>query len=438
MNLIDQHIKERKQLLTTIVFILVGLVYLFLEHTDFYVEILFTFLFLSAYVKLFWNNRVSILNSIWLLGNSISWIFFYLVLRYAFSGISDSDFLRPYLFNVYVLGLILSNVFFIKKRTVKVKLSIQKNDILFVISLLVMVLYIVSGGLNARDLGYEYASQFNGFYFVQAFLFFFYLVSITAGYYFGFNIYVLLFLSVLVVNYLGQHRGEFIANSLFFIVGIMLNSQRNLLLKYLMPLIVIVGISVVFLSIGSARLQQSDGGDISSLEFNLQRIIEPSGQVVLDQVYEQGKYDKFENFSRILTMPIPAFLLSGKPNNDDSNEVLNDKFGYHDLGEMTSIPIPFIADGYRRFGALGVFAFTFLIGLMFNVISLSLLQSKRAWAIPLYLILGLYALKLYPNSVLGTISFFLYVVVKFYLILSLVYSGLSFRSIYNRIRGYDY
>ncbi len=56
-------------------------------------------------------------------------------------------------------------------------------------------------------------------------------------------------------------------------------------------------------------------------------------------------------------MPIPAFLLSGKPNNDDSNEVLNDKFGYHDLGEMTSIPIPFIADGYRRFGAAGVFVF---------------------------------------------------------------------------------
>ncbi len=280
-----------------IAFTLIVLVYLFLEHTDFYLEILFTFLFLSVYVKLFWNNRISILNSIWLLGNSISWIFFYLLLRYAFSGISDSDFLRPYLFNAYVLGLILANAFFIKKRAVKLKLSIQKNDILVIISLLVMVLYIVSGGLNARDLGYEYASQFNGFYFVQAFLFFFYLVSITAGYYFGFNTYVLLFLSVLVVNYLGQHRGEFVANSLFFIVGIMLNSQRNLLLKYMMPLIVTAGISVVFLSIGASRLQKSDsGGDMSSLEFNLQRIIEPSGQVVLDQVYEQGKYDGLENF----------------------------------------------------------------------------------------------------------------------------------------------
>lgn len=435
VKVISAYKKWSQKLVSKLLFILITGAYLLIDHDSFTIEIILTCIFISFYVYFFLKKRIFILNSFWILGNFLSWVLFYALLIYNFSGISDLDFFRPYLFNIFLIGITFANFLCCKLKLETKVITVQKSNLLLALGIITLIGYVMSGGLNSRELGSQFAKDFTSFYYIQAFLFSFYLISLTAGYYLKVNLYSLIFLAILLVNFIGGHRGEFIANGLFFIVGILLNSTHSRTIKFAMPSVLIIGICFVFLSIGNKRLNSVESSELSPLENNLQRIIEPSGQVVIDQVTKDGSQAGFENFSRILTMPIPSFLIKDKPFNDDSNEILNRDFGYTDLGDMTSIPIPFIADSYRRFGAKGVFFFSLVIGLLFNLTSFVILKSNKAWSIPLFLITILYALKLYPQSVLGTISFFLYVMVKFYLIFQIIYNNIDFKKVFIQLRN---
>ena len=175
--------------------------------------------------------------------------------------------------------------------------------------------------------------------------------------------------------------------------------------------------------IGEARLNRvkDNAQDLTTSKFNLERVIEKSGQVVIDQVFQRKEFDGFEHFSRIFTMPFPAFLLNGKPNNEDCNEVLNEKFGYTNLGIKASIPIPFIADAYRRLGVFGVFLFTVIIAFFYNTLFRIIASQHSNWQIPLMALVAISAIKIYPSSVLGTLSFFFYVIFKLFIIVYLLF-----------------
>lgn len=414
-----------------------GIAYLFLPHNSFYFESSFLILFMLIFIKSVSENwmRFSYVF-LWMLGSLISWILVYWIYRYNFGSISETDYLRPYLFNVFLIGLTLSNVLMSSGESkVIYNFQFKGNTILITAIIVLLLLYVFTGGLASRD-DNQFAKNFSGFYFVQAFIFLFYLGSFLAGFKLKLNIYLIVFAGIIGINLLGNHRGEMIANILFFLAGLALNNQVTNMRKAQVFAGLILFSSLAFVIIGQKRLAESSSSDqYTSNQFALERILEPSGQIVIDKTLKRDHFDKFENFDRIITIPIPAFLLSGKKPNDDSNEVLVEKFGYSNLGETSSIPIPFIADAFRRFGIFGVFFGSLIFGLILNKISFLLLKSNREWANIAFFLIGIYVLKIYPHSVLGTISFFLYVLPKLLIVILVIYSFKSVNDYYLRARN---
>lgn len=406
-------------------------------HDNFYIESSFVVVFLSLFfvtVSRNWMQYSYI--TLWMLGAFISWILAYWLYRYNYGQLSDTDFLRPFLFNIFLIGLIIANILVTSKKVQSQKsIIIKGNSALVVFLILLLITYVYTGGINSRE-DNEFASDFSGFYFVQAFLFLFYLGSYIAGYTFRLNIYLLIFLGIVTINLLGNHRGETLVNIIFFMAGLFFNSRLTRSKKILIYSGLILFGASAFIVIGQSRLKESNSqNQYTANQFAIERVLEPSGQVVIDKTYKRKTYDGFENFDRIITMPIPAFLIGGKKPNDDSNEVLVEKYGYSDLGKLSSIPIPFIADSYRRFGVLGVLFFSIIFGFVLNKISQMLLRSSKEWVIVSFFLLSIYVLKIYPLSVLGTISFFLYTLPKLIIVILVLYSIRPLKPRFHRERN---
>ena len=413
----------RKQFKTTtalISFLLIS-VYLFQRHNDFIEELYFSFLLLIIYFSSFAFKGRFVFNTLWVIGNAGCWVIFYFIYQYLFFSISEFDFYRAYLFNLFLLANILVNIFFSFIPHKKITFHLEKNNVLFFLSLIVLIGYIFNGGMNPEIKLAVNNEGYGAFYYFNAFTFLFYLVSATAGYYFGFNKFNLLFIGIVLVNFIGQHRGIFLINILFYISGLLLSKSLGNQMKFIISFTAVLFSIFSFSSIGEFRLTGVDHNYASSYQFNIERVIEISGQQVIDQVSQRRDFDGFENFSRIFTMPVPAFLLKGKPQNDDANEVLKEKFGYWNAGETVSVPIPFIADAYRRLGSVGVFLFSCLFAFLFNLAFFLNASFGKKLASPLILLIAVYTVRLYPSSTLGTFAFFFYDFIKLFIIVVLIY-----------------
>jgi hypothetical protein len=146
------------------------------------------------------------------------------------------------------------------------------------------------------------------------------------------------------------------------------------------------------------------------------RAYEPTIDRVIDYKINNDKLFWFENFDRVFTMPIPSFILKDKPNNDDKDDVLSEYYGL-DISSKSHWPLPFLVDGYRRFGLFGTLLLSFILVLI--LIRTSKFLSKRNYW-PAYAFFCAFSYRMFSFSVLGTISFWLYSLFKILVIFWLV------------------
>ncbi|MEN0047058.1 MAG: hypothetical protein AAF806_08380 [Bacteroidota bacterium] len=388
----------------------------------------FSYLFLIGYLLQLGIYAETVLSSCWILGQFMCWVGGYSFFLLYKPSLGTYDFLRPVLFNFFLLTVWGINLLYLnrRKKTLlsNLKLVVVKNELLFWGSLVILMTYVLSGGASTdKSIGPLASLNFSSFYFVQAFLFIHLLLSLVAGYFWGVNKYNILFLFICLVNFLGDHRGVIIVNILMYLAGIILNRQTQWRTKSL------VGLTLLLLGVGSYYYLGNKRIDTNSVVpnsaddqifFAIQRVTESSGQLVVDYAHQYQNFRYFENFERILTMPLPSFLVPNKQSNDDHREVLEERYNYVFHDDITSIPLTYLADCYGRMGTIGVILFTVIIGCFFMLLNQYLLIAPNSFKSALLVLTMVYAFRLYPASVLGTFAFFFYELVKFYILIRLL------------------
>jgi hypothetical protein len=155
-----------------------------------------------------------------------------------------------------------------------------------------------------------------------------------------------------------------------------------------------------------------DGKDADPLTGFAERFFEMSAQDVIDQTLVTHRFAGFEHVERLKYIFIPRALAPDKPDPDDGLEILIRDFGYEVL-PGTGVPLPLVADAFRRGGVLWVAVVGLCVGAWLRVlVRLTFLVAGSAFA-PLALgMLSVTYFRSYPYGVLGTVDMFTYAWVK--------------------------
>ena len=289
--------------------------------------------------------------------------------------------------------------------------SINKHkgwEIYNFIAYLILFFYVFFGGITAREeLGNEIELG-GAFHFVRGIFDFLYIcvyVVLSSNRFQGY----ILFIITLSIMILGGHRGLFLSFIVVYLLYLMTNNKLQFRFKGF------VLFSLILLALLDITFKRFDSDVDKGFILN-DRAYEPTIDRVIDYKINNDKLFWFENFERVFTMPIPSFILKDKPNNDDKDDVLSEYYGL-DISSKSHWPLPFLVDGYRRFGLFGTLLLSFILVLI--LIQTSKFLSKRNYW-PVYAFFCAFSYRMFSFSVLGTISFWLYSLFKILVIFWLV------------------
>ncbi|MFD2935335.1 hypothetical protein [Spirosoma flavum] len=414
----------------------------FVLTPDYTLQVSYSFIFLLIFWLKMPRHFFGYMLLAWVMGNFLVWIASYALFRFYFFSISEFDYCRGTLFNLFLIPI--NALLRSGKRPTRASVpTFSKADArhlgrlyqrLTIFVLVILAGYVLAGGLKAREEIGNYVTEADPFYYVRAFLPLFFVQGFMTGYLLKQRhwIGVFAFSAVMLAYFFGGHRGDLFLTLLSFLIGRWWVIKLTLR-TYFFAIFTALASFMVFGYISAGRLQpeftRSPPDEViakllQSDQFlqTLDRVIEPSGQRVIDYTMS-GRYEYFyfDNFSRLITIPIPAFLVR-KGNNDDGPETLEAYYGY-ELSDFHSVPITWLADAFRRFGFLGVPIISLLFYVIFWLLSklvYSLMAAPTHHRVVIFLLLSSILIRIFrlpPASLLGAFSFFLYDLPKTYLLL---------------------
>lgn len=277
-----------------------------------------------------------------------------------------------------------------------------------IIAYVILFCYVLAGGINARESFGNEIELGGAFHFVRGIFDFLYICIFVVLISNRFHGYTLLLITLLLVI-LGGHRGLFLSFIVVYLLYLISNNKLQLKLKGLILFCITL---LVLLNVTFKRFDS----DVDKGFILIDRLYEPTIDRVIDYSLYYDKLFWFENFDRVFTMPIPSFIFKNKPNNDDKDDVLSKYYGLH-ISSKSHWPLPFLADGYRRFGLFGALLISVLLVLI--LIKTSKFLSKANY-FPIYAFVCAFSYRMFSFSVLGTISFWLYSLIKIILFYSIV------------------
>jgi hypothetical protein len=361
-----------------------------------------------------WNLYYAIPIKLWLISTYIVYVLSTFIVFNVFKDYYD---LQPNIANIrldlytcFISSFFLFNSIFKKTNYSKINFPHLPNFQTFKwFTFIILILYILLGGIDARNLyGNEIDSSSN-FYWIRGFFDILYITTFILAFRKTSYLSIIYILFVVLVMILGGHRAYIVMFALIIISAYSIKGNFKFK-KSILPIIFIT-LSLYFIT--KNRFVESS----LPMEYLLfERAYEPTIDRVIeyDEIYSRKFY--FENFERIITIPIPAFLLPSKKNNDDKDEVLENYYGFQ-ISEKSHWPLPGLVDSFRRFGYVGVVLFTFIMNYFLFFILKRI--KNDSYKVLLYPFIIAFSFRLFSFSVLGTIAFFLYNLVKMYLILML-------------------
>ncbi len=409
---------------------------------DYALQVSYSFIFLLIFWLKMPRHFFGYMLLAWVMGNFLVWIASYVLFRFYFFSISEFDYCRGTLFNLFLIPI--NALLRSANRPTRSRLPVFSDadeqhfsslyQRLTMLVLVILVGYILVGGLRAREEIGNYVTETDSFYYVRAFLPLFFVQGFMTGYLLNQRqlIGILAFAAVMVTYFLGGHRGDLLLTLLSFLIGRWWVIKPTFL-TYFFAVFTALASFLAFEYISAVRLEPKfarspPGEAIANLlqsdqfQHTLDRVLEPSGQRVIDYTMaNRYEYFYFDNFSRLITIPIPAFLVQ-KGNNDDGPETLEAYYDY-ELSDFHSVPITWLADVFRRFGFWGVPIVSFLFYIIFWLLSAlfqSLMAAPTPYRIIPFLLLSSILIRIFrlpPASLLGACSFFLYDLPKTYLLL---------------------
>ena len=325
---------------------------------------------------------------------------------------------RSFFYLIFILSnFLIYNIFKNKFSNNNLLLNFYDNNIfhlfIFWISIFILFFYILLDGISARELYGNDINSTNSFYYIRGLFDILYFLTFILGFKRD-KISFLFFFLFCFIMILGEHRGQLFSFVIVFLFGILINNKFNKIyykftFKFILFFIFLV---YTFISITQRRLNTSRQFQKNAIIMSFDRFYEPTiDRIINYSLIKSNNFFYFENFDRILTMPIPSFLLKNKKNNDDSNENLNKYYNY-DTSKV-HWPIPFLADSYRRFSFFGVFIFSFIFLYFLQYLYLYFLfKSYNHILISAFIVS--FSFRLYSFSLLGLIAFFIYMIPKMY------------------------
>lgn len=414
---------------------------------DYALQVSYSFIFLLIFWLKMPRHFFGYMLLAWVMGNFLVWIASYVLFRFYFFSISEFDYCRGTLFNLFLIPInaLLRSVSRPTHARFRLPAFSEADEQhlsrlyqrLTMLVLVILTGYILVGGLKAREEIGNYVTETDPFYYVRAFLPLFFVQGFMTGYLLNQRPWmgVFAFSAVMVTYFLGGHRGDLLLTLLSFLIGRWWVIKPTFL-TYFFAAFTALASFLAFEYISAVRLEpeftlappdEAIAKLLQSDQFQqtLDRVIEPSGQRVIDYTMT-GRYEYFyfDNFSRLITIPIPAFLVK-KGNNDDGPETLEAYYDY-ELSDFHSVPITWLADVFRRFGFWGVPIMSLLFYVIFWLLSAlfhSLMAAPTQYRIIPFLLLSSILIRIFrlpPASLLGAFSFFLYDLPKTYLLLFVI------------------
>lgn len=359
-----------------------------------------------------WNLYYAFPIKLWLISTYIVYVFSTFVVFNVFKDYYDIQYntanIRLNLYACFISSLFLFNSFFKKTNYSKIDLPNLPNFQTFKwFTLLILILYVLLGGIDARNLYGNEIDSSSSFYWIRAFFDILYITTFVLAFRKTNYLSIIYIIFIVVVMILGGHRAYIVMFALIIISAYSLKGSFKFK-KFILPMILITS-SLYYIT--KNRFVETS---LPMGYLLFERIYEPTIDRVIyyDEINKRKFY--FENFERIITIPIPAFLLPSKKNNDDKDEVLEKYYGFQ-ISDKSHWPLPGLVDSYRRFGYVGVFLFTLLMNYFLFFILKRI--KNDSYTVLLYPFIIAFSFRLFSFSVLGTIAFFLYNLVKMYLIL---------------------
>lgn len=172
----------------------------------------------------------------------------------------------------------------------------------------------------------------------------------------------------------------------------------------------------------------SNSAEESAFEAVLGRAFEATAQLVIDDALAFRGEAGFEDFERLKHLAVPRFLAPDKQALEVGREVLIRDYGVN-LSDTTSVPLPLVADAFRRGRWTWVLGVGFIAGAwLYFMTTLTIRVLPIGFRVLAVCLESLRLVRAYPSTVTGFIDVVTYRWVKIVLVvyvLSLVIRGLT-------------